>query len=106
MMSDGPMRAALRQALSPACARRSVVVALVVGTVLNLINQGDALVAGAALNWWKIALTYIVPFCVATYGACSMALITTRGEPAARPAARRAPPVGTEDAVRIAGESS
>lgn len=80
------MKAALRQALSPACARRSLAVAVVVGTILNLINQGDALLAGADLNWWKIALTYVVPFCVATYGACSMALITGRREAEARPA--------------------
>jgi hypothetical protein len=54
--------------------RRSLVVAVVVGTVINLINQGDALVAGQALNWWKIALTYCVPYCVATYGAVSARL--------------------------------
>jgi hypothetical protein len=50
---------------------RSLVVAGVVGTLLNLINQGDALLAGAALDWTKIALTYVVPYCVATYGAVS-----------------------------------
>jgi hypothetical protein len=104
-MADGPIKTALRQALSPACARRSVLVALVVGTILNLINQGDALVAGAGLTWWKIALTYIVPFCVATYGACSMALITARREAKARPAERSGQP-GTEDAVQIAGGRS
>jgi hypothetical protein len=71
---------ALRRALSSASARRSLVVALVVGTVLNLINQGDALVSGAPLNHWKIALTFIVPFCVSTYGAYSMALITAKSE--------------------------
>ncbi|MEM7749116.1 MAG: nitrate/nitrite transporter NrtS [Pseudomonadota bacterium] len=38
--------------------------------MLNLINQGDALMAGADVVWWKITLTYCVPFCVATYGAC------------------------------------
>jgi hypothetical protein len=51
--------------------RRSLVVAALVGTLLNLINQGDALVAGAHLDWLKIALTYLVPYCVATYGAVS-----------------------------------
>ena len=51
--------------------RRSVIVALIVGTVLNLIAQGDFLIDGLALNWWKICLTYCVPYCVATYGACS-----------------------------------
>lgn len=63
---------ALREAMSPACARRSLVVAVIVGTALNAINQGDVWLASGALNYWKIALTYLVPFCVATYGAWSM----------------------------------
>ncbi len=51
--------------------RRSITVALVVGTILTLLNQGDIILGG---NWksalyWKIPLTYCVPFCVATYGA-------------------------------------
>ena len=60
---------ALRAALQPATARRSVVVAVVVGTLLNAINQGDALATGGEVNWLKVALTYVVPFFVATYGA-------------------------------------
>jgi hypothetical protein len=58
--------------------RRSLLVALVVGTILNLINQGDAAVGGAALNWWKVALTYCVPYLVATYGAVTARLETIR----------------------------
>ena len=54
--------------------RRSLLVAAVVGTVLNLINQGDALVAGGGLSLLKIALTYVVPYCVSTYGAVSYRL--------------------------------
>lgn len=54
--------------------RRSLVIALVVGTILNLINQGDALVSGAAPSWPKIALTYIVPYLVSTYGAVTARL--------------------------------
>ena len=51
--------------------RRSLMVAVVVGTILTLLNQGDTILAG---NWktalyWKIPLTYCVPFCVATFGA-------------------------------------
>ena len=64
---------ALRQALAPACLRRSLVVALVIGTVLTAINQGDRLLADGELNVFKLVLTYVVPSCVATYGACSMA---------------------------------
>jgi len=53
--------------------RRSLIVALVVGTILTLLNQGDVLFAGSWKSplYWKIPLTYCVPFCVATYGALS-----------------------------------
>ena len=56
--------------------RRSLAVAALVGTLLNLINQGDALLAGAPLDWLKIALTFAVPYCVATYGAVSYRMRT------------------------------
>jgi hypothetical protein len=63
--------------------RRSFVVAVVVGTILNLINQGDALLSGAALDLTKIVLTFAVPYCVATYGAVSYQLqAARRGNPA------------------------
>lgn len=51
--------------------RRSFFVALIVGTLLNLINQGDALFGGESLNIAKMILTFAVPYCVATYGAVS-----------------------------------
>jgi hypothetical protein len=51
--------------------RRSFVVALFVGAILNLINQGDALFGHGHLNLMKIILTFVVPYCVATYGAVS-----------------------------------
>ena len=54
--------------------RRSFFVAVVVGTILNLINQGDAILAGADLQITKLLLTYAVPYCVATYGAVSLRL--------------------------------
>ncbi len=53
--------------------RRSFIVAIVVGSILTLLNQGDILFAGSWKNplYWKIPLTYCVPFLVATYGALS-----------------------------------
>jgi hypothetical protein len=57
---------------------RSFAVALIVGTILNLINQGDAFFGGGSLNLTKLFLTYAVPYCVATYGAVSYQL-TARG---------------------------
>jgi hypothetical protein len=70
----GRLREILRCCLSDGVPRRSLVVALVVGAILNLINQGDALVAGAPPAWTKILLTFLVPYCVATYGAVSYRL--------------------------------
>ncbi len=56
---------------SSSMVRRAVVVALVVGTCLTAINQGDTLLQlrfPAALLW-KIPLSYAVPFVVSTYSA-------------------------------------
>ncbi len=49
----------------------SLKVAVVVGTVLVAINQAEAILSGQVTGRLalKIALTYLVPYCVATYGA-------------------------------------
>jgi hypothetical protein len=60
-----------RYCVSDGVPRRSLAVALIVGTVLNLINQGDVLFGGEHIDLTKIVLTYAVPYCVATYGAVS-----------------------------------
>jgi hypothetical protein len=49
-------------------------VALAVGTILNLINQGDAQFGDRPPNLTKLLLTYLVPYFVATYGAVSYQL--------------------------------
>ncbi len=51
--------------------RRSLVIGLIVGTILTAINQGNLLVQGhfPVVLYWKIPLTYAVPYCVATTGA-------------------------------------
>jgi len=51
--------------------RRSLLTALVVGTILTAINQGTLLADGNFPSelYWKVPLTYCVPFCVATWGA-------------------------------------
>jgi hypothetical protein len=51
--------------------QRSLMIAAVIGTLLVVINQGDVVLRDA---WpralvWKIPLTYLVPFLVATWGA-------------------------------------
>lgn len=62
-------------AVSGGVPRRSLYVALVVGTLLNLINQGDALFGPAPVSWLKLALTYLVPYGVCTYGAVAQFLV-------------------------------
>lgn len=53
--------------------RRTVPIALVVGVVLTLINQGGVIAAGDAttLTWVRSALNFVVPFVVANAGLLS-----------------------------------
>ena len=74
-------RAACRCAISDGVPGRSLIVALIVGSVLNLINQGDALLFGGSIDWTKIALTFAVPYCVSTYGAVSYHLKVAHRRP-------------------------
>lgn len=76
------LRRVWRHAVSDGVPRRSLAVAAVVGTILNLINHGDALIGRAPLSLTKIALTYLVPYCVATYGAVAYRLSLERRSPA------------------------
>ena len=54
---------------------RSLVAAALVGTVLTALNQGDLIITGdwASALFWKVPLTYLVPFAVASWGALSSA---------------------------------
>lgn len=56
--------------LHPPHLRRTISVALVVGTILFAINQLDVVLNGNAdaRTWIKGFSTYLVPFCVANYG--------------------------------------
>ncbi len=58
---------------------RALLVALVIGTILNLINQGDALVSGAPIDGLKLVLTYLVPYFVSTHGAVMAQWRDSRG---------------------------
>lgn len=51
-------------------ARTAAPVALIVGTVLSAVNQGDVLLAGTGGTgtWVRIAINFLVPFCVASVG--------------------------------------
>lgn len=49
---------------------RCIWVAVLVGTILFLINQADVVFSGqaTAATWIKIGLSYAVPFLVSNYG--------------------------------------
>jgi len=47
--------------------RSAFKVALVVGTLLNLVNQGGSFLEGMPLNKMQILLNFCVPFCVSSY---------------------------------------
>ena len=64
-----PRKSVIALALSDGIPLRAFCVALIVGGILNLINQGDEIFRGEPVVWWKIALTFIVPYCVSTHGA-------------------------------------
>lgn len=48
---------------------RSIGIALVVGTILNGINQGDEWINGGDINLFKACLTFVVPYLVASHSA-------------------------------------
>jgi hypothetical protein len=49
--------------------RRSLLIAVFVGTVVNAINQGPEMLAGHWPVLWKLGLTYLMPFLVVSYGS-------------------------------------
>ena len=51
--------------------RTAALTAVVVGTILTSINQGNVLLQGdfAPQLVWKVPLTYCVPYCVSTWSA-------------------------------------
>ncbi|WP_373188325.1 nitrate/nitrite transporter NrtS [Halopseudomonas sp.] len=53
--------------------RKAFLVALVVGSLLVLINQWQGIFAEAAIDYLKMALTYTVPFCVFLWGQWTVA---------------------------------
>ncbi|MFT5583246.1 MAG: hypothetical protein ACI9VR_000824 [Cognaticolwellia sp.] len=63
----------IRVALSPGVVSRAVKVALVVGSILSLVNQGSVLLHGdlADFDAMQGLLSFVVPYFVATYGATS-----------------------------------
>lgn len=69
------MKVFIKHALNPQTVKRSIKVAIVVGTILGLINHSNALINGTfnTTRTIQVLTTYLVPYLVATYGAASQA---------------------------------
>lgn len=62
--------------LSSNIVKRALKVSLIVGSILNIINQGEALSSFDlnSINFVKFVLTYFVPYAVTTYTATALKL--------------------------------
>ncbi len=76
-LRGGDVRCARHVLTHPSVWKRALLTALIVGTILTAINQGNLIVRHGFTNEIaiKMALTYCVPFCVSTSGALGAALI-------------------------------
>ena len=74
---------AARVVLHPPHLRKTVTIALLVGTVLFGINQLDVVLRGDATTavWLKSAVTYLVPFCVSNAGVLVASRVVAIDEP-------------------------
>jgi len=50
--------------------RKTLKIAVIVGTLLSIINQASVIAGGdaTAATWTRVALNYVVPFCVSSIG--------------------------------------
>lgn len=59
----------IHTAKTPRIVRASLKTALVVGLILNAINQGGAIIEGVPLSISHLLMNFLVPFCVSSYSA-------------------------------------
>ncbi|PKO53505.1 MAG: hypothetical protein CVU27_01400 [Betaproteobacteria bacterium HGW-Betaproteobacteria-20] len=68
------MKQLLRLILAKRILYSATKVSLVVGSILNLVNQSEHLIAGQGIMVGHLLLNYLVPFCVSAYsGAKALA---------------------------------
>lgn len=67
--------------IRPDVVSRGLKVAAIIGTLLVAINQGNVLLVGNIPPdvFWKIPLTYLVPYLVSTYSA-AQAIVARTGD--------------------------
>ena len=76
MPTDQRGRLFAKHAVEGKCVVRSLKIALVVGTILALINHFDSIVTGSMSPTviFQIILTYAVPYSVSTFGSAMQAV--------------------------------
>ncbi|QLC26426.1 nitrate/nitrite transporter NrtS [Parasphingopyxis algicola] len=57
---------------------RAIKVGLIVGTLLVLLNHGDGMAIGEWPPWWKVVLTYLVPYSVSSYSTAAFLMDLSR----------------------------
>jgi len=70
----------LRLMLEPRIVWSAIKVSMVVGTVLNVINNGEQFWTHRTVNLWQAALNFLVPFCVSSYSAARNEAQRARGD--------------------------
>lgn len=66
----GPPRpGVVRLMLQPHNAKSALMVSLVVGTVLNVVNNGEQIWMHHTVNLWHVGMNFFVPYCVSSYSA-------------------------------------
>ena len=71
--SWGTPREGMVLCLSPRTLRKTLHIALIVGTLLSLINQGHVIAAGeaSAVTWIRVVSNYLIPWVVSSIGFLS-----------------------------------
>jgi hypothetical protein len=64
----------IRSARQPAVLTGGFRVAAVVGTLLNLVNQGPAILDGAPPSWAGLVMNYLIPFFVSVYSGARIGM--------------------------------
>ena len=90
------LRQIITIAKTPRIARASLFTALVVGSILNIVNQGGALIKGQPLSVGHLLMNFFVPFCVSSYSAARNEL-TRKASDIAQPRHKQGEPLRVEN---------
>lgn len=81
---EGILKCRSCASVDPALLKRGMVMSIIVGTLLTLINQGPEIFGGTAGEdpslFWKIPLTYLVPFLVSWVSVMSASKVSGSGQ--------------------------